>query len=236
MGAGVFIKPNTTQEDVSNPSESADKHYVEIDYSSDESRLRNQMEAVDIEQDYDFDEGELDEDEVKDDGDQQDVCEMEGTHKWDEGSELEGERHEGQKYGWDEDSEHELGDEGSEQEGEDEGSEQEGEDEGSEHEGEDEGSEHEMCGEGSEHEVGVQEVSMILGVCGEEVSMRWGGEESEDEAGDESVSEEVGANDLDGEKDQPTLQPSTSLIVLFKESKNVMEILCCHALRQHCTH
>ena len=185
MGSWCFIKPNTTHEDVSSPSESADKHYVEIDYSSEEARLRNQMEAVDIEQDCDFDEGdgcvlseldegdgcvlseldeddgcvlsdfdedegcvlseldegdgdgcvlseldeddgcvlseldeddgcvlseldedegcvlsELDEDEVKDDGDQQDVCEVEGTQKWDEGSELEGERHEGQKYGW----------------------------------------------------------------------------------------------------------------------------------------
>ena len=37
-GAGVFIKPKTTQEDViCSPSESTDKLYVEIDYSSEEA-------------------------------------------------------------------------------------------------------------------------------------------------------------------------------------------------------
>ena len=209
-GASVFIKPSTTQEDViSSPSESTDKHYVEIDYSLEEARLRNQnqTEAVDIEQDCDFDEGdgcvlsELDEDEVKDDGDEQEwgegheyVCEEEGAQKWDEGSVLEGERHqmgyeqeEGQvqTYGWDEDGEHDTVGEGSEHETEceheteGEGSEHEvrGEEsehevggEGSEHEVGDEGSEHEVRGEGSEHEVGMREVSKRCGV--REVNMR----------------------------------------------------------------
>ena len=211
-GAGVFIKPSTTQEDViSSPSESTDKHYVEIDYSLEDARLRNQnqTEAVDIKQDCDFDEGdgcvlsELDEEEVKDDRDEQEwgegheyVCEEEGAQKWDEGSVLEGEMHqmgyeqEGdqvQTYGWDEDSEHDTVGEGSEHETE---CEHETEGEGREHETESKGSEHEVRGEESEHEVGGEGSEHETESEGSEHEVK--GEESEHEVGDEGSEHEVG--------------------------------------------
>ena len=44
------------------------------------------------------------------------------------------------------------------------------------------------------------------------------------------MSEDLGVNGLDQEKDQPTLH----FFVLCKECRNVMEKLCCHALRLHC--
>ena len=68
-GAGVFIKPKRTLENVINsPSESTDKHYVEMDLRSEEARLWGQMEAVDTA-----------EDETKYQGDE---------HKWGEGHEY----------------------------------------------------------------------------------------------------------------------------------------------------
>eukprot|EP00731_Ephydatia_muelleri_P002645 Em0001g2645a len=133
-GAGVFIKSATAQEDVtSSPPASTDKNYVEIDFSSEETRLMNQLEAVqNIEQDANVDEGDgcaLSEDEAAN-------CE-EDEHEWSEGHEcmweeeseqkldefiqLEGDRHqmedvegiqfdwdEGQRYEWGERSEHEV--------------------------------------------------------------------------------------------------------------------------------
>ena len=49
-GAGVFLKPKTMLEDVINsPSESTDKHYVGMDFRSEEARLWSQMEALDTE-------------------------------------------------------------------------------------------------------------------------------------------------------------------------------------------
>ena len=82
----------------------------------------------------------------------------------------------------------------------------------------DEKSEHEVLDEGSEHEVGMKEVSMRLGV--REVSMAL-------------VCLKMWVQMALIKK--RTNQLSPSLIALCKESRNVMEILCCHALRQHCT-
>ena len=98
-GAGVFIKPETRAV-ISSPSSCTDKLYVEIDFSSEEARLRNEMEAMNIDN---LDEGnsyllgELDEHELR-------------------GEESE---HEVE----DEESEHEVEDDGSEHEVEDDGSE-----------------------------------------------------------------------------------------------------------------
>ena len=79
-------------------------------------------------------------------------------------------------------------------------------------------------GAGSEHDTGV---------CGEKVSMRWGVKKVRMKLGMKVCLKKWVQTTL---MEKRTNQPSTSLIVLFKESKNVMEILCCHALRQHCTH
>ena len=55
--AGIFIQSDITQEDVIiSPSASTGKYYVEMDFSSEEAQLRNQMEAVDIKLDCNFDE------------------------------------------------------------------------------------------------------------------------------------------------------------------------------------
>ena len=63
VGSRIFIKSDTTKEDgISSPS--TVHVHVEIELHSDKTWLLNQMEAVDIEQDCDFDEGdgcELDE-------------------------------------------------------------------------------------------------------------------------------------------------------------------------------
>ena len=95
----------------------------------------------------------------------------------------------------------------------DEENEHEVEDEGSEHEVGDERSEHEIGGEGSEHEVE--------------------NEGSEHEVGDEgSEHDNSGPNDDLGvhEKDQPTLH---FIDCIVQESRNVMQMWCCHALRRH---
>ena len=151
-GAGVFIKPKTTLEDVINsPSESTDKQYVEKYFRSEEAQLRNQMEAVDTEDEAKY------EDDHKWDKGHEYVCQEDGAEQWYEGSELEGERHheqeggqwvwnEGQNYGWDEESVQEVGGEGSE------------------HETGGEENEHEVEDEGSDNEVGVRNVSMRWGV------------------------------------------------------------------------
>ena len=146
-GAGVFIKPETRAV-ISSPLSCTDKLYVEIDFSSEEARLRNEMEAMNIDN---LDEGnsyllgELDEHELRGEGSEHEVEDDGSEHEVeDEGSEHEVE---------DEGSEHEVHDDGSEHEVEDEGSEHEVEDEGSEHEVEDDGSEHEVEDDGSEHEV-----------------------------------------------------------------------------------
>ena len=56
--AGVFIQSDTTQEDViSSPSTSTDNNNDEMDFSSEEAQLQSQMQAVDIKQDCNFDEG-----------------------------------------------------------------------------------------------------------------------------------------------------------------------------------
>ncbi|KAL5496895.1 hypothetical protein EMCRGX_G013267 [Ephydatia muelleri] len=175
-GAGVFIKSATAQEDVtSSPPASTDKNYVEIDFSSEETRLMNQLEAVqNIEQDANVDEGDgcaLSEDEVAN-------CE-EDEHEWSEGHEcmweeeseqkldefiqLEGDRHqmedeegiqfdwdEGQRYEWGERSEHEVI---SEQGLGGEGSKDLVRGKGSEDEVGGKRNESDVCGEGSEYDV-----------------------------------------------------------------------------------
>ena len=126
----MFIKPETRAV-ISSPSSCTDKHYVEIDFSSEEARLRNEMEAMNIEQDCNLDEGD---------------------------SYLLGKLDEHELRG--EESEHEVGGEGSEHEVGDERSEHEVGGEGSGHEVWDEGSEHETRVREVSMRWGVREVSM----------------------------------------------------------------------------
>ena len=196
-GAGVFIKPETRAV-ISSPSSCTDKLYVEIDFSSEEARLRNEMEAMNIDN---LDEGnsyllgELDEHELRGEESEHELRGEESEHEVeDEESEheVEDESNEHEVLAWeDESNEHEVGawDEGSEHEVEGEGSEHEVEDEGSEHEVEDDGSEHEVEDEGSEHE--VEDEGSEHEVEDEESEHEVEGEGSEHEMEDESNEHEV---------------------------------------------
>ena len=150
--AGVFIKPETRAV-ISSPSSCTDKLYVEIDFSSEEARLRNEMEAMNIDNLDDGNSyllGELDEHELRGEESEHEVEDEESEH------EVEDEEHEHEVEG--EESEHEVEGEGSEHEVEDESNEHEVEGEESEHEVEDESNEHEVLAwedESNEHEVGA---------------------------------------------------------------------------------
>ena len=95
----MFIKPENNNLIISSSS-CTDKLYVEIDFSSEEARLRNEMEAVNINQDCNVDEGdgcllgEFDDHEVRGEGNEHEV-------------EDEGNGHEVRSEG----SEHDVGDE-----------------------------------------------------------------------------------------------------------------------------
>ena len=178
-GAGVFIKPETRAV-ISSPSSCTDKLYVEIDFSSEEARLRNEMEAMNIDN---LDEGnsyllgELDEHELRGEESEHEVEDEESEH------EVEDEESEHEVEG--EESEHEVEDEGSEHGVEDESNEHEVEGEGSEHEMEDESNEHEVLAwedESNEHEVGA---------WGEGSEHEVEDEESEHEVEDEGSEHEV---------------------------------------------
>ena len=69
MGSWGVHEAKTLEDVINRPSESTDKHYVEMDFRSEEAQLRNQMEVHVVDT----------EDEAKYNGNE---------HKWDEGHEY----------------------------------------------------------------------------------------------------------------------------------------------------